>query len=109
VPPERAGEPSSGQSGLTNEADERSEESQVSEVDPDPTRSDEGAAQQRLGGRDEPASGDPTDGGKRGQIGNAPSVASDEPHDGGPALAPGGGSVTEDPDEPPVAAPGPDA
>jgi hypothetical protein len=81
----------------------------MSELDPDPALPDEGAGTQQLGGRDEPATGDPTDGGKRGAIGTAPSVAADEPDDGGPALAPGGGAVTEDADASPVPDPGPDA
>ena len=45
-----------------------------------------------LGGREEPAAGDPTDGGKRGQIGEAPSIAADEPDDGS-TFPVGGGSV----------------
>ena len=90
-------------------ADERSEECQVSEVDPDPTSPDEGAGRSELGGRAEPATGDPTDGGKRGEIGEAPSIASDEPDDGGPALGPAGGSVSEESNVPPVSDPGPDA
>lgn len=81
----------------------------MSENDPDPTLPDEGQGRAELGGREVPASGDPTDGGRSGQIGQAPSVAADEPTDGGPALAPGGGRVTEDTDAAPVADPGPDA
>jgi hypothetical protein len=81
----------------------------MSELDPDPTMPDEGAGRQELGGREEPAAGDPTDGGKRGEIGDAPSIAQDEPDDGGPALPPGGGRVAEQPQQPPVADPGPDA
>ena len=81
----------------------------MTEVDPDPDEPAEGQGRSTLGGRDEPGAGDPTGGGKRGQIGVAPSIASDEPDDGGPALSPGGGHVAEDPDEPPVADPGPGA
>jgi hypothetical protein len=80
----------------------------MSEVDPDPKLPDEGQGHATLGGREEPGAGDPTDGGKRGQIGKAPSIASDEPADGG-TFPPGGGRVTEEPDVPPVAEPGPDA
>jgi hypothetical protein len=76
----------------------------VSEVDPDPN--DAGRA--TLGGRAEPSSGDPTEGGMRGQIGEAPSIASDEPDDG-TGYPPGGGRVAEEPDAPPVPDPGPDA
>jgi hypothetical protein len=81
----------------------------VSENDPDPYLPDEGQGRAELGGREEPATGDPTDGGRSGQIGEAPSVAADEPTDGGPALGPGGGRVAEDTDAAPVADPGPDA
>jgi hypothetical protein len=81
----------------------------VTEVDPDPNEPAEGQGRSSLGGRDEPGAGDPTEGGTRGQIGAAPSIASDEPDDGGPALSPGGGHVTEDADQPPVADPGPGA
>jgi hypothetical protein len=79
----------------------------MSEVDPDPNLPPEGQARPTLGGREEPGEGDPTEGGKRGQIGEAPSVAADEPRDG--AYPVGGGTVTEEPDTPPVADPGPDA
>ena len=61
----------------------------MSENDPDPYLPDEGQGRAELGGRDEPAAGDPTD--------------------GGPALGPGGGRVAEDTDAAPVADPGPDA
>jgi hypothetical protein len=81
----------------------------VSENDPDPYLPDEGQGRSEFGGREEPATGDPTDGGKRGQIGEVPSIAADEPDDGGPALPPGGGRVAEQPQQPPVADPGPDA
>jgi hypothetical protein len=83
----------------------------VSEVDPDPN----GAGRSTLGGREEPAAGDPTEGGKRGQIGEVPSITSDEPSDG-TSYAPGGGRGADQggwaaPEEavPPVADPGPDA
>jgi hypothetical protein len=78
-------------------------------VDPDPHEPGEGQGRSTLGGRDEPGTGDPTDGGKRGEIGEVPSIASDEPDDGEPAPGPGGGRVTEDSDAAPVADPGPDA
>jgi hypothetical protein len=81
----------------------------MSEVDPDPNEPGEGQGRSTLGGRDEPGSGDPTDGGKRGEIGEVPSVAADEPDDDGPALPPGGGHVSEEPDAAPVADPGPEA
>jgi hypothetical protein len=76
----------------------------MSEIDPDP----EDAGRAELGGRPEPSTGDPTEGGKRGAIGAAPGVAADEPDDG-TAYAPGGGRVAEEPDAPPLADPGPDA
>ena len=56
----------------------------------------------------EPDAGDPTLGGKRGQIGDAPSIADDEPDDGS-AYPVGGGAITEQTNDPPVADPGPDA
>jgi hypothetical protein len=76
----------------------------MSEVDPEPN--DVGRSE--LGGRAEPAAGDPTEGGKRGELGEASSIAADEPDDG-TSYPPGGGVVTEEPDAPPVADPGPDA
>ncbi len=76
----------------------------MTEVDPDPR--DEGRT--TLGGREEPAAGDPTAGGKRGQIGEAPSIAADEPDDGS-TYPPGGGRVEDEKNAPPVADPGPDA
>jgi hypothetical protein len=79
----------------------------MSEVDPDPYQPAEGQGTSTFGGREEPGSGDPTEGGKRGEIGEAPSIADDEPTDGGPALGPGGGQVREEPDAAPVADPGP--
>jgi hypothetical protein len=68
----------------------------VSEVDPDPFEPGEGQGEAELGGREVPATGDPTEGGKRGQIGEAGSVAADEPDDGN-RYPVGGGSVA-DPD-----------
>jgi hypothetical protein len=76
----------------------------MSEIDPDP----EDAGRAELGGRPEPSTGDPTEGGKRGAIGEAPGIAADEPDDG-TAYPPGGGRVAEEPDAPPVADPGPGA
>jgi hypothetical protein len=55
-----------------------------------------------------PGTGDPTDGGKRGEIGDAPSITSDEPDDGS-SFPVGGGSVTVEENAPPAADPGPDA
>jgi hypothetical protein len=75
----------------------------MSEVDPDPHAPAGGS----LGGREQPGSGDPTAGGRRGQIGEAPSVVADEPDGGGYAV--GGGRVAEEPDAVPVADSGPDA
>ena len=75
-------------------------------VDPDP---DDPADQQPavgFGGRDEPATGDPTAGGKRGDIGTTDSIASDEPDDGS-SYPIGGGRVQEESNTPPVADPGP--
>jgi hypothetical protein len=80
----------------------------MSEVDPDPNLPDEGQGHAELGGRGEPAAGDPTDGGKRGRIGEAPSITDDEPTDG-TRFPVGGGAVREESDAPPVADPGPDA
>ena len=80
----------------------------MSEVDPDPYVPEAGQGESELGGREVPASGDPTDGGKRGEIGEAPSVAADEPDDGN-AYRAGGGNVSEEQDAPPVADPGPGA
>jgi hypothetical protein len=77
----------------------------VSEVDPDPFEPDEGQGESQLGGHGVPASGDPTDGGRRGEIGETPSVASDEPDDGS-RYPVGGGNVQEERNAPPVADPG---
>jgi hypothetical protein len=79
----------------------------VSEVDPDPYEPD-AESRSTLGGREEPATGDPTAGGKRGEIGETGSIAADEPGDGG-SYPVGGGRVAEEPDAAPVADPGPDA
>ena len=76
-------------------------------VDPDPT---DPAAQEPavgFGGREEPATGDPTAGGKKGDIGTTDSIAADEPDDGS-HYGVGGGSVAPEPNAVPDAAPGPD-
>ncbi len=73
----------------------------MSEVDPDPFDPD-APSRSTLGGRYEPAEGDPTAGGKRGQIGETPGIAEDEPSDGS-SYPVGGGSVTEESDAPPAA------
>jgi hypothetical protein len=78
----------------------------VSENDPDPNLPDEGLDRSELGGRPEPDTGDPTQGGRRGQVGDAASITSDEPDDG-QGYPVGGGLVTEDEDAAPVADPGP--
>lgn len=78
-------------------------------VDPDPYAPGEQPGRSVLGGREEPGGGDPTAGGRSGEIGETDSIAQDEPDDGGPALPPGGGHVTEDPNTPPTAATGPEA
>ncbi|MGY1808476.1 hypothetical protein ACI8AF_13990 [Blastococcus sp. SYSU D00669] len=80
----------------------------MSEVDPDPNLPDEGQGRAELGGRGEPAGGDPTEGGKRGEIGEAPSIAADQPDDGS-TFPPGGGRVEDEGNAPPVADPGRDA
>jgi hypothetical protein len=74
-------------------------------VDPDPAGGSEGVT---LGGRAEPAGGDPTAGGKQGKIGTTDSIAADEPDDGS-SYAVGGGSVGAESNDPPVADPGPGA
>ena len=81
-------------------------------VDPDPFDDDPfgpagGTAGTTLGGREEPSSGDPTAGGKRGDIGTTESIAADEPDDGS-RYPVGGGRVEEEPNASPVADPGPD-
>ena len=73
-------------------------------VDPDPYGDDEGVT---LGGRAEPADGDPTAGGKRGDIGETDGIAADEPTDGS-HYAVGGGRVEEESNASPVADPGPE-
>lgn len=80
----------------------------MTENDPDPYEPDEGQGRSVLGDHEVPATGDPTDGGKRGQVGEVPSIASDEPSDGS-TYPVGGGAVTEEQNAPPVADPGPDA
>ncbi|MGY1705725.1 hypothetical protein ACI79C_14240 [Geodermatophilus sp. SYSU D00697] len=80
----------------------------MSENDPDPYLPDEGQGRSELGGRPEPDTGDPTQGGKYGEIGDAPSITSDEPDDG-TTYPVGGGDVREERNAPPVADPGPDA
>ncbi len=80
----------------------------MSEVDPDPNLPAEGAGRNTLGGREEPRTGDPTDGGRHGEIGETPSIAADEPDDGS-TYAPGGGRVEDEENAPPGADPGRDA
>ena len=80
----------------------------MSQDDPNPYEPLEGQGQSMLGDRKVDATGDPTDGGKRGEIGDAPSITSDEPDDG-TSFPVGGGTVTEDEDAPPVADPAPGA
>ena len=77
-------------------------------VDPDPTDPADDSPAAGFGGRDEPATGDPTAGGKLGDIGTTESIAKDEPDDGS-SYPVGGGRVTEEPNASPVADPGPDA
>jgi hypothetical protein len=60
-----------------------------------------------LGGREEPATGDPTAGGKRGDIGTTSSIAADEPDDGS-TYPVGGGRVEEESNAAPVADAGPE-
>ncbi|MGY2085653.1 hypothetical protein [Blastococcus sp. SYSU DS0539] len=67
----------------------------MTENDPDPYEPDEGQGTSVLGGKPVPATGDPTDGGKRGEIGEVPSIAEDEPDDGGPGYPVGGGDIRE--------------
>ncbi len=89
-------------------------------VDPDPHRPEEGQPESTLGGRTvpgeqagTPGDADPTAGGRQGRAGdadpatdrNAASIAADQPSDGGPAIPVAGGA--EEPDEVPVADPGP--
>jgi hypothetical protein len=77
-------------------------------VDPDPYEPGEGHGEAELGGRAVSGSGDPTEGGQRGEIGESGTVAADEPADGN-RYPVGGGNVAEEQDAPPVADPGPDA
>lgn len=70
----------------------------MSEVDPDPYDPD-AASRSTLGGREEPGTGDPTDGGKHGEIGETPGIAADQPSGGG-TYPVGGGSVNEESDAP---------
>jgi hypothetical protein len=76
-------------------------------VDPDPTDPAGRPGATTLGGREEPATGDPTAGGKRGDIGTTDSIAADEPDDGS-AYPVGGGRVEEESNTSPGADPGPD-
>ena len=76
-------------------------------VDPDPFDPAAEPTGTTLGGRAEPASGDPTAGGKRGDIGETDSIAADEPTDGS-HYAVGGGRVEEESNASPVADPGPE-
>jgi hypothetical protein len=76
-------------------------------VDPDPTDPAGGPEGTTFGGRAEPADGDPTAGGKRGEVGTTDSIAADEPDDGS-TYPVGGGRVAEESDAAPVADPGPD-
>jgi hypothetical protein len=74
-------------------------------VDPDPADPAGQPAGTVLGGREEPASGDPTAGGKRGDIGTTDSIAADEPDDGS-SYPVGGGRVAEESDAAPTTDPG---
>ena len=76
-------------------------------VDPDPFDPAGAPGGTTLGGREEPADGDPTAGGKRGDIGTTESIAADEPDDGS-TYPVGGGRVEEESNASPVADPGPD-
>ena len=76
-------------------------------VDPDPVDPAAVPEGTTLGGRREPADGDPTAGGKRGDIGTTGSIAADEPDDGS-TYPVGGGRVEEESNASPVADPGPD-
>ena len=80
----------------------------MSQDDPNPYEPDEGQGTSMLGDRKVDGTGDPTDGGKRGQVGDARSITSDEPDDG-TSYPVGGGMVTEEQNAPPVSDPGPDA
>ncbi|WP_222193819.1 hypothetical protein [Modestobacter italicus] len=76
-------------------------------VDPDPYADPAADPGVGFGGRDEPADGDPTAGGKTGDIGTTDSIAADEPDDGS-HYAVGGGSVGEESNAVPHADPGPE-
>ena len=76
-------------------------------VDPDPVDPAAVPEGTTFGGRPEPADGDPTAGGKRGDIGTTASIAADEPDDGS-TYPVGGGRVEEESNASPVADPGPD-
>jgi hypothetical protein len=67
-------------------------------TDPNPDVPDQ---EQRatFGGREEPATGDPTAGGKHGEIGTSASIAEDEPDDGS-TYPVGGGDITPEPQQP---------
>jgi hypothetical protein len=69
-------------------------------VDPDPTDPADQQAVAGFGGRDEPATGDPTAVGKHGDIGTTDSIAADEPDDGS-SYPVGGGRVGAEPNDPP--------
>jgi hypothetical protein len=71
----------------------------VTEVDPDPYEPGEGQGESVLGGREVPGSGDPTDGGRRGEVGETADIRADEPDDGS-SYPVGGGTVVEEPDAP---------
>ena len=75
-------------------------------VDPDPTDPADQQPAAGFGGRDEPATGDPTAGGKTGDIGTIDSIAADEPDDGS-HYAVGGGNTDPEPQQPPGADPHP--
>jgi hypothetical protein len=70
-------------------------------VDPDPTDPADQQPAAGFGGRDEPATGDPTAGGKRGDIGTTDSIAADEPDDGS-SYPVGGGRVGAESNDPPA-------
>jgi hypothetical protein len=67
-------------------------------TDPNPDVPD-GEQRATFGGREEPATGDPTAGGKRGAIGTSESIAEDEPDDGS-SYPVGGGDISPEPQQP---------
>lgn len=69
-------------------------------VDPDPTDPADSSPAAGFGGREEPATGDPSAGGKLGDIGTTGSIAEDEPDDGS-SYPVGGGRVDPEPDAAP--------